>query len=90
LYFLIRRRLYYQSHLSSNLPNCLSQDLLEKESLPQVKNLLEIRFTVASFEDREEGGERIEANDGGTESGGAGDGAPVPASEQEEEGQDSG
>jgi hypothetical protein len=32
--------------------------------LPELKNLLEISFTITSF--RSEGGEKVEAKDGGT------------------------
>jgi hypothetical protein len=35
--------------------------------VPQLKNLLEISFTITSF--ISEGGEKVEANDGGTQSG---------------------
>src|SRR5712692_9738495 len=48
--------------------NCLTKNLLESDSLPQVKNLLEISFTIASFRTGE-GGETVEVNDGGAESG---------------------
>jgi len=50
------------------MPNCLTKNLLESDSLPQVKNLLEISFTIASFRTGE-GGETVEVNDGGAESG---------------------
>jgi hypothetical protein len=35
--------------------------------VPQLKDLLEISFTITSF--RSEGGEKVEAKDGGTQSG---------------------
>jgi hypothetical protein len=35
--------------------------------LPQLENLLEISFTITSFSS--EGGEKVEAKDGGTQSG---------------------
>lgn len=61
-----------------NSPNCLTQNLLESESLPQVRNLLEISFTIASF-GTGEGGETVEVNDGGAESSGEGDGGAISA-----------
>src|SRR5712691_8850450 len=69
--------------------NCLSKNLLESDSLPQLKNLLEISFTIASFRTGE-GGERVEVNDGGAESGGEGDGAAISAWAQEREAEDAG
>ena len=52
-----------------NAPNCLSKNLLESDSLPQLRNLLEISFTIASFETGK-GGEAVEVKDGGTQSSG--------------------
>ncbi len=69
--------------------NCLTQNLLESESLPQLRNLLEKSFTIASFAGAE-GGEGVEVNDGGAEGSSDEDGATVSASDEEGEGQDSG
>jgi len=64
--------------------NCLSKNLLERDSLPQLKNLLEISFAIASFRSGE-GGERVEVNDGRAESSGESDGAAISAWAQERE-----
>jgi hypothetical protein len=39
-------------------PNCLTKKVLESDSLPQLKKVLEISFTIASFAKRG-GGERV-------------------------------
>src|SRR5437870_5174784 len=64
--------------------NCLTKNLLESDSLPQLRNLLEISFTIASFRTGE-GGERVEVNDGGAESGSESDGAAISAWAEERE-----
>src|SRR5438876_2349253 len=82
-------KLYYPGSMVVNSANCLTKNLLESESLPQVKNLLEISFTIASFRTGE-GGERVEVNDGGAESGSKGDGAEISAWAEEREAEDAG
>src|SRR6266545_2306827 len=46
---------------SVNLSNCLTKNLLEMESLPQIRNLLEMR--EISFAAKESGGVKDEVND---------------------------
>jgi hypothetical protein len=70
-------------------PNCLTKNLLESDSLPQLRNLLEISFTIASF-GTGEGGERVAVNDGGAESSGESDGAAISAWVEEREAKDPG
>src|SRR5437764_1796040 len=44
-----------------SIPNCLTKNLLEMESLPQIRNLLEMR--EISFAVKESGGVKDEVND---------------------------
>src|SRR5215211_6421649 len=67
-----------------NKANCLIKNLLESESLPQIRNLLEMR-EINPARLRLKSGVENEADDEGTETNCGGDGRSLPQSGQEGE-----
>src|SRR5216110_652029 len=65
------------------LPNCLTKNLLEMESLPQIRNLLEM--SEISSAAKVSGGVKDEVNDEGTKAHRGGHGRAIPAGAEEKE-----
>ena len=74
------------SGYESELANCLIKNLLEIDTLPQIRNLLEIREISSALETLL-GGEKDEANDEGAEARSGCDGRALsPGTEEGEDG----
>src|SRR5437660_11874153 len=68
---------------NANCPNCLTKNLLEMESLPQIRNLLEM--SEISFAAKESGGVKDEVNDEGRKAHRGGHRRAVSAGAEEKE-----
>src|SRR6266496_408029 len=84
LLFRKRLRIVCLACAGVNTPNCLIKNLLESESLPQIRNLLEMsEISPAAL--KLSSGVENEADDEGTETNCGGDGRSLPQSGQEGE-----
>src|SRR6266487_4623528 len=75
--------LYVSIASSRKIANCLTNNLLEMESLPQIRNLLEM--SEISSAAKESGGVKDEVNDEGTKAHRGGHGRAIPAGAEEKE-----